>query len=48
MTPWLAHRANPLHVYCRMRDLHVGRRQAAWAARIYETLYHWICRQVNS
>jgi hypothetical protein len=30
------HYMNPLHIYCRLRDLRFGKHQAMWLARFYE------------
>ena len=44
--PFLAHRLNPLHVYCRLRDLGLSIRQAKGVGRLYEkgvrVLVTWI------
>jgi hypothetical protein len=32
----LKHYMNPLHIYCRLRDLGLGKGQAAFLCRIYE------------
>jgi hypothetical protein len=38
----LRHHLNPLHVFCRLRDLGLGKRIALCCVRIYERyLYFW-------
>ena len=36
LTEWWQHYGNPLHVYCRMRDLGVGKRRAVKICTEYE------------
>jgi hypothetical protein len=36
MTAALKHYLNPLHVYCRLRDLGMGKGTAVFLCRIYE------------
>jgi hypothetical protein len=36
MTAELKHYINPLHVYCRLRDLGMGKESACFLCRIYE------------
>jgi hypothetical protein len=33
------HRLNPLHVFCRLRDVHIPMPIALLAARVYERVY---------
>jgi hypothetical protein len=42
MRDWLQHNLNPLHVYCRLMDLHVGQQRAWLIASRWERLYEWI------
>jgi len=39
---WFCHVLNPLHVYCRLRDLGLEKRDAIWCARHYERALKWI------
>jgi hypothetical protein len=36
MGPAMNHYLNPLHIYCRLRDLGVGKGPARFLCRIYE------------
>ena len=36
MSPAMKHYFNPLHVYCRLRDLGLGKGTAGFLCRIYE------------
>jgi len=35
----LKHYLNPLHVYCRLRDVGLGKSQAVFLCRIYERMF---------
>jgi hypothetical protein len=38
MSSVIQHYLNPLHVYCRLRNLGLGKKQAAFICRIYEQI----------
>jgi hypothetical protein len=35
-TTFLQHHLNPLHIYCRMREVGVSKGNAQWLCRLYE------------
>ena len=38
MNKALLHFLNPLHIYCRLRDLGAGKKTSAFIARMYERI----------
>lgn len=41
----LKHFLNPLHVYCRLRDLGFPKTMSIWICKQYEKAYKKICRR---
>ncbi len=39
MTSVLQHYLNPLHIYCRMRDLGISKKVALCMCRLYECIF---------
>ena len=46
MYPVIAHRVNPLHVYCRLVDL-IGKKKASKITRLYEIILNGTERRIK-
>lgn len=44
MHPLIQHYGNPLHLYCRLRDLGVNKRKSALLCKLYE---EWIWERIK-